>query len=436
MNKTFNSKYIEGFQFNFLALPGANYFKLEIVNLFGSNIERVINKQDNKNVYGISHFTEHLSFRATKDYSSEELLKILKSDGEYNASTDHDRINYFFRTTMQKMGLAVKLVFNYAFNDLKNIPNEEFEIEKKVVYNEAKRYADNDQTMFYFNSVPTVCGYHAEDNVIGIPETIETFTKDDAIMVKDLFLTHGRHVFNVTYDPLKQSEEYIINEILKEIKRFDVKTLDFNTTGITRVHDELLGIPNAGVHYLPNESEQAMNMLFIDNIDNVYTARLGNKYLANYSETSLDDIIREKNGLTYGISLEDHNVSYSPYTIFSCDVSRGTEKTLMRLFDESINASVDNFNEEKLSTLMEIMQLKRTLGYINLKNYEIMHEVALWDGYLITAADNEFAENIDNAILELDKQFANFDVMNAYLKDFKNCVNEKDYSFITNVKGE
>ena len=188
MKRTFKTKKIAGKNYNILALPGTNFFKFEIVNMYGSIVERIYQDRTGRNVYGLSHLVEHLSFRATKDYSSKELLSLINSEGVYNASTDTTRINYFFQTTMDRASLGINLVSNYALNDLTRISQEEFDIEKKVVYNEAKRYADDDQTMFAFNLYPRINELHPEDNVIGIPETIDTFSLEDAIALKSIFL--------------------------------------------------------------------------------------------------------------------------------------------------------------------------------------------------------------------------------------------------------
>jgi predicted Zn-dependent peptidase len=174
--------------YNILSLPGTNFFKFEIINMMGSNIERLYNKKYNKNVFGISHFIEHLGFRSPKDYSTQELMKLIKNEGTYNASTDYDRINYWFQTTMDRIDLGIRLVANYALNNLDTIPKEEFEIERKVVFNEAKRYADDDQTMFWFNSTRALTGYSTEDNIIVNPKTIDTFTLEDCISIKNTFL--------------------------------------------------------------------------------------------------------------------------------------------------------------------------------------------------------------------------------------------------------
>ena len=430
MHKTLIRKTINGHDYNILTLPGTNLFKFEIVNLWGANIERVIQHDSFRNFYGLSHFIEHLGFRVPKDYTTNELLHLLKTEGTYNASTDHDRINYWFKTTSDRMDTAIRLVCNYALNDLTNIPEDEFQIEKKVVYNEAKRYADDDQTMFYFNLNSALCGLHAEDNVIGIPETIDNFTLADAIEVKDHFLQHGKQVFNVTYDPQVTTEDAVLNKIESELNRFVLPKA--NTSG--PAYYKHLGDPAIGQEFvLENESEQAMTALTFDVIDNITVARTGNAFLSQLAtETSLNDVIREQHGLTYGIHFYDNYISYNPYTTFACDVSKGTEDFLLELFNQSINLSVDAFNEEAHKNLIQQLDLKRTLSMIDQQKYDGYLWEAIWNPTIIDKYEEHFATNIDRALVEIDNCEKTFDNVKSYLDDMQTAVNDGKFSKVTN----
>lgn len=70
-NKTFKTVTRKGRELNLLTLPDTNSFKFEIINHYGLNIERVVKNKTKKNIYGISHFIEHLRFKSTKDYTTE-----------------------------------------------------------------------------------------------------------------------------------------------------------------------------------------------------------------------------------------------------------------------------------------------------------------------------------------------------------------------------
>ena len=433
MNKTFVRREVEGRNFQILALPGTNLYRFEIINCYGSNIEREIESRLGKNVYGISHFIEHLGFRAPKDFTTPKLIDLLKTEGTYNASTDHDRINYWFKSTMAHIDIANKLVCNYALNDLKGIPQDEFETERQVVYNEAKRYADDDQTMFYFNTTPVTCGYHEQDNILGIPEVIETFTLEDAIEVKDTFLKNGSNVYTVIYDPEVQSEGHVLNRINAELDRYpQYDSADWDVALRERYNDQNK-TPAIGEFKLDNESEQAMTSLFLDNVSNVWTTRFANNYLSRYAtDISLTDIIREQHGLTYGVSMYDTTVSYTPYTSFSCDVTRGTEEFMMELFNESINKCVDAFDDEAFAKLRKTADLKRVMSYVNAENYSGLHWLAVWCPGIIDSVDVLMADNIPTAMQRLDERYANYDKTKQYLIETAELVNKKEWSIVTN----
>lgn len=431
MKRTFKTKKINNRNYNILALPGTNFFKFEVVNMYGSIIERIYKDRTGRNVYGLSHLVEHLSFRDTKDYSSKELLNLINSEGSYNASTDATRINYWFQTTMDKAFLGINLVSNFAFNDLTRISQEEFETEKKVVYNEAKRYADDDQTMFAFNIYPTVNELHPEDNIIGIPETIDTFTLEDAIALKDIFLQNSDVFYNITYDPEILTENEIISQIEYELLRFKRSPLYEDVS--KELYISYLKRPNNKKYISNNDSEQMLTAINLDIVSNKIVADAGNDYLARYAgETSLNDVIREQNGLTYGIDLYTHNMDYRDYVMFSCDVSEGSEELMMELFEKSINDSAATFTTEAYKKYMNTRKLKRTLDLLNQKNYNFWINLSIWNPEIMEFIKVIASEDLDRAYDELDNILCTEENIREYLLTFRNIVNDKKYSLVTN----
>ena len=431
MKRTFKTKKIAGKNYNILALPGTNFFKFEIVNMYGSIVERIYQDRTGRNVYGLSHLVEHLSFRATKDYSSKELLNIINSEGVYNASTDTTRINYWFQTTMEKSSLGIKLVLNYALNDLTKISQEEFDIEKKVVYNEAKRYADDDQNMFAFNLYPTMTELHPEDNIIGIPETIDTFSLEDAIALKSIFLQNAEVFYNITYDPEILTENEIVEQIEYELSRFKhyPKIEDISK----ELYSSYLKRPSNKKYISDNESAQMLTAINLDVVDNKIIADAGNDYLARYAkDTSLNDVIREQHGLTYGIDLYTHNIDYRDYVMFGCDVSKGSEELMMKLFEQSINDSVDAWSTETYTKYMNTRKLKRTLDLVNQKNYSSWFNLAIWNPEIFKEVKDIASDNIDIAYDKLDNIFCTQENIKEYLESFRYSGNLGRYSLVTN----
>jgi len=431
MKKTFKQINRNGKTFNMLGLPNTNFFKFEIVNKYGSNIERIYQEQTGKNVYGISHFIEHLGFRSTKDFTTQELMKFLKNEGSYNASTSFDRIDYYFQTTMNRIDLGINLVCNYTLNPLDKISEEEFNIEKKVVINEAKRYADDSQTMFWFNSTPALCGYNVDDNIIGIPKTIETFTLKDCIEIKDIFLSSAENVYNVTFDSSVLTAIEVVEKIENELIRH--KPLGISKPLSKIDYNNALKSPKNVDVKLHNKSEQSMTLVNLDVVSNIVVADVGNSYLSSYAEdTSLDDIIREQNGLTYGIYLYTSNIAYKPYSSFGCDVSKGDEELLMKLFKESVNKSVDNWNDDTYIKLMKSRKLKRTISLLDQKNYDIWHERATWYPEIIEELKDVLSEDLDKAMDIMDSKISTKDSIGKYLELFRDKVNSKDFGKVTN----
>jgi len=164
-----------------------------------------------------------LGLKSTKDYTTEELLKIGKNEGVFNASTGYDRINYWFRSTGENTDLAIKSVCNVALNDLTKVTEQEFATERDVVSNEAKRAHDEAQMMFYRNSTSSLVGYENEDNTIGSPDTIDTFTLEDAIVVKNIFLTNNRSSYNIVYDNKFITEDEILNKVISELSKYNTR---------------------------------------------------------------------------------------------------------------------------------------------------------------------------------------------------------------------
>ena len=431
MKKTLVTRTRGDYTFNLLDLPESNFFKFEIINKYGSHIERAYNKKYNKNVYGISHFIEHLGFRAPKDYTTEELLSLVKTEGTYNASTDYDRINYWFQTSMENMDLAIRLVSNYTLNTLEGISEEEFLIERKVVHNEAKRYADDDQTMFWFNVTGALSGYDEEDNVISTPDIIDTYTIEDCIAIKKTFINNGKNNYNVTYDSTKISEKELITKLVTELDRF---IIDDEVCITDDEYLECITWPQNIEAELKNESEQKITYINLDIIDSPSTADAANAYLSMYAkDTSLNDLIREKNGLTYGVHLGTTITAYNHYTYFGCDVSAGDEELLMKLFKESINLSVDGWNTEVYNKYMKTRRLKRDMALLNLKVYDEWLQKKVWDIENISALEPILCKDLRRAYEVLDDTYITEELMKEYMVRFKDAVNAGDYGIVVNV---
>ncbi|MFW9626295.1 MAG: M16 family metallopeptidase [Sulfurospirillum sp.] len=433
MKKTFRTRTLNGTKFNFIALPDSKYFKFSITNSMGSNIERLYQEKVGKNVYGISHFVEHLAFKSTRDFTTEELTQLGKVKGNNNAGTTYDYIDYFFETSSSNSDLAIQIVCNTAFNDLSKLSQEEFDTEKMVILNEVKRYMDDDQMMFAYNCAQVACEYEEGDNILGLPEIIESFTLEDVRAIKNIFLHNEHLICNVIYDPLAMSEEELLEKITQEMLRFAPQEKSCLSID-TKAYKNCLKFPKQGHFKLENEAEQALTTLMFEANINAGLSDIVRAYFETFAEdTSLDDIIRQKNGLTYGIESYIETLSDKPYIFFSCDVSLGDEQKLMDFFSQSIHLSMDNFTPQKHQAFIEALVLKRIISNINMSNYEslfIMDRIdpSVWEPFY-----SILEQDIDEAFKTIYGTVANYDTMKTAMQEFVEAFDAGKYTKITNV---
>lgn len=427
-NKTFKTVVKNGKRFNLLTLPESNFFKFEIINRYGANIERVIKDKTGKNLYGISHFIEHLGFKSTKDFTTEEILSIFHNEGVGNASTNHDRINYWFKTTMDNQNLAIQFVCNVAFNDLTKVSENEFATERQVVFNEAKRALDNHQLLFSRDSVSSLVGYESEDNVIGKPETIETFTLDDAIAIKNIFLTADQIDFNIIYDSTLVSEDNIIDKILNQLDYFQTPKKGYISV-THKEYLEYLKIPKISQIKIDSKSNQALTNITFDAIENTLVSGATLAYLSSLAKgTSLYDLIRDKNGLTYGIRFFTSIIAYKPYATFVCDVTKGNEKKLFELLKESINLSADEFSEDKYETYMKTAKLKRVMSNLNLESHEVWFYYNYMQASDLDLVRDTLALNVEDGYNYVEKEIITYTKMKESMEKIKYLVNNGMFS--------
>lgn len=411
--------------YNFLDLPGTNYFKFEIVNNMGSTIEKYYKNKYGKEIYGLSHLVEHLSFKSPKDYSSEELMTILNTEGTYNASTNYDKINYWFKTTSENAENAIKIVCNIAFNNLSKITLEEFDIEKKVVLNEIKMYNDDNQTMFFFDSLPELCGYEYADTVLGTVDIINNVTLQDAINLKDIFLQNDDVVYNITYDSKIISQE----EILQFIKNEKNSHIILNQIDACIIADYMSYIkyPKNGEFKIKNNSKQSIIRLDFDIVFNGIISRACNEYLLRYSTFSLDNIIREKHGLTYSVNLYDYKHEDKIITTFNADVSKGDEDLLISLFKESLDKTIEFWNEDNFNEFKKVRKLKEQMSLFDINNFNGWHNISNINENIFYKIKHILEKDLDKGYIAIDNMIT-FEKMTEHLKRLKFAFDNNLYS--------
>jgi predicted Zn-dependent peptidase len=139
-----------------IAIPmnkGSNVITSNIYYKVGSRNE-VLGKT------GIAHMLEHMNFKSTKNLKEGEFDKIVKSlGGVDNASTGFDYTHYFIKTSSEYLNKTFEL-FSEVMANL-NLTEEEFQRERKVVYEERLWRVDNNPLGYlYFRLFNNTYIYH------------------------------------------------------------------------------------------------------------------------------------------------------------------------------------------------------------------------------------------------------------------------------------
>ncbi|MFH1712526.1 MAG: pitrilysin family protein [Patescibacteria group bacterium] len=95
------------------------------------------------NVWGGSHFIEHLMFKGTtKRPNTIDITKTLDRYGaEFNAYTGKDRTGYYVKIAGDKINIAIDLLYDMLFHS--KYESKEMTREKKVIVEEIKMYEEN-----------------------------------------------------------------------------------------------------------------------------------------------------------------------------------------------------------------------------------------------------------------------------------------------------
>ena len=200
-------------------------------NVITSNIYyKVGSRNEVMGKTGIAHMLEHMNFKSTKNLKEGEFDKVVKSlGGVDNASTGFDYTHYFIKTSRRYLNKTFEL-FSEVMANLK-LSDEEFQRERKVVYEERLWRTDNNPIGYlYFRLFNNAYIYHPYHwTPIGFKDDILNWSIED---VREFHKTY--------YQPknafLLVAGDIEVDEVFKSAERYfsHIK----NTTEIPKIHQK------------------------------------------------------------------------------------------------------------------------------------------------------------------------------------------------------
>ena len=207
-----------------IAIPmnkGSDVVSTNIIYKVGSRNE-VMGKS------GIAHMLEHMNFKSTKNLKEGEFDKLVKSVGGVdNAFTSFDYTQYFIKSASKHLNTNLSL-FAEVMENLK-LTDEEFQRERKVVYEERLWRTDNSPLGYlYFRLFNNAYLYHPYHwTPIGFKNDILNWSIEDIKKFHKTFYQPKNSVIVVAGDIDKDEVFKIVKEKFSHIK---------NSTEIPKVH--------------------------------------------------------------------------------------------------------------------------------------------------------------------------------------------------------
>ncbi|MBI3162327.1 MAG: insulinase family protein [Chloroflexi bacterium] len=139
---------------------------------------RVGSRDESTGGTGLSHWTEHMQFKGTKQFPAQVLDKaISREGGRWNASTSNDSTRYFETMPADKIDLALRLEADRMQNSL--FTEKDVASERTVIISEREGYEN--EPMFRLSEAVQQAAFHVHPyhhEIIGDMADLRAITRD------------------------------------------------------------------------------------------------------------------------------------------------------------------------------------------------------------------------------------------------------------------
>jgi predicted Zn-dependent peptidase len=166
---------------------------------------------------GIAHFIEHTIFKGTQKRKAYHVLTRLESvGGELNAFTTKEETCIFATILNEHFERALELISDILTRP--TFPEKELKKEKDVILDEINSYKDNPAEEIYdFLEENVFMGHPLSKNILGKPENIEHFTREDVLLFIQQHYTTGKMVVcsigDLNYNKISHQVEKYFDQI-------------------------------------------------------------------------------------------------------------------------------------------------------------------------------------------------------------------------------
>ncbi|WP_066628335.1 M16 family metallopeptidase [Labilibacter marinus] len=307
-------------------------------------------RDEKEKEHGMAHFIEHVVFKGTKKRKAFHVLSRLEDvGGELNAFTSKEETCIYATCLKEDYERSMELISDITFHSV--FPEKELIKEKEVIVDEINSYKDSPAELIFDDFEELLYPNHPIGrNILGTPETLKSFTRDDIFSFTDnnyhtdhmVFCSVGQQEFKKV---VKLAEKYFgdIKENRREIKRQPIVT----------------GAPQ--IIRTNKDTYQSHVIIGGAAYDYNHPKRLGLHLLNNLlggpgMNSRLNMSLREKRGIAYNIE-SSYTAFYGTgvFSIYFGTDRKNVDKSLKIVFTE-----LDKLRNQHLGTL-QLQKAKRQL---------------------------------------------------------------------------
>lgn len=315
-------------------------------------------RDENADEHGMAHFIEHMLFKGTEKRKSYHIINRMESvGGEINAYTNKEETVIYSIFLEEHFNRTFELLSDLTFHSV--FPQQEIEKEIDVIIDEIHSYEDSPSELIYDEFENLIfCGSQLGHNILGEPETLESFNTDKARLFVNKFYQPSNIVFfslgKTDFKKIvKQAEKYISDIECRETnyKRPNISSSNKLDKVIDKDTSQAHALIGSRCYDLHNPKRKVLHLL--NNI-------LGGPGMNSRLNISL----REKRGYVYNV--ESNMTSYTDTGLFSiyfgCD-KKNVDKCLKLTYSE-----LGKLRDTKLTSSQLNAAKKQLIGQIGISS--------------------------------------------------------------------
>ena len=274
-----------------------------------------------KTEHGIAHFLEHMMFKSTKSYSSQQLLEKLDYYGtSYNAMTSNEYTLYYIKGSIKQSKVIINIMKEIFFYP--RFLDKDIEKERGVVKDEYLIYANDDDSIISDLTMSHLYGDTPPGRkILGTLESIKSFKRKDFIQFRQKYY-RPENTCLVVYGNFNTSsmKKYITSNFNKKMTVIPCSPYIHKNPIQTK--------PKILYKYLKSVQRTYIQIAFHSyprNSDKTYGLDILSNILSSGMSSILFTRLREKLGYVYGIS--SHQYGFNQFGTFIIDTNCNNKYT-------------------------------------------------------------------------------------------------------------